>query len=130
MGTKSHILLVEDSRFMRTAVAAMLSANGFRVTTAADGEQAVEVTEQQIPDLIVMDWFIPKLRGLELIQKFKSSSRTAHVPIVILSGAGKADDLQQALSKGAVGFIDKTSLSLEGMLGQITSFLRPATSPV
>ena len=130
MGTKSHILLVEDSRFMRTAVAAMLSANGFRVTTAADGEQAVELTEQQIPDLIVMDWFIPKLRGLELIQKFKSSSRTAHVPIVILSGAGKADDLQQALSKGAVGFIDKTSLSLEGMLGQITSFLRPATSPV
>ena len=130
MGTKSHILLVEDSRFMRTAVAAMLSANGFRVTTAADGEQAVKVTEQQIPDLIVMDWFIPKLRGLELIQKFKSSSRTAHVPIVILSGAGKADDLQQALSKGAVGFIDKTSLSLEGMLGQITSFLRPATSPV
>jgi two-component system phosphate regulon response regulator PhoB len=130
MGTKSHILLVEDSRFMRTAVAAMLSANGFRVTTAADGEQAVDVTEQQIPDLIVMDWFIPKLRGLELIQKFKSSSRTAHVPIVILSGAGKADDLQQALSKGAVGFIDKTSLSLEGMLGQITSFLRPATSPV
>jgi two-component system phosphate regulon response regulator PhoB len=115
---------------MRTAVAAMLSANGFRVTTAEDGEQAVKVTEQQIPDLIVMDWFIPKLRGLELIQKFKSSSRTAHVPIVILSGAGKADDLQQALSKGAVGFIDKTSLSLEGMLGQITSFLRPATSPV
>ena len=115
---------------MRTAVAAMLSANGFRVTTAADGEQAVELTEQQIPDLIVMDWFIPKLRGLELIQKFKSSSRTAHVPIVILSGAGKADDLQQALRKGAVGFIDKTSLSLEGMLGQITSFLRPATSPV
>ena len=130
MGTKSHVLLVEDSRFMRTAVAAMLSANGFRVTTAEDGEQAVELTEQQIPDLIVMDWFIPKLRGLELIQKFKSSSRTAHVPIVILSGAGKADDLQQALSKGAVGFIDKTSLSLEGMLGQITSFLRPATSPV
>ena len=130
MGTKSHVLLVEDSRFMRTAVAAMLSANGFRVTTAADGEQAVKVTEQQIPDLIVMDWFIPKLRGLELIQKFKSSSRTAHVPIVILSGAGKADDLKQALSKGAVGFIDKTSLSLEGMLGQITSFLRPATSPV
>jgi two-component system phosphate regulon response regulator PhoB len=130
MGTKSHILLVEDSRFMRTAVAAMLSANGFRVTTAEDGEQAVKVTEQQIPDLIVMDWFIPKLRGLELIQKFMSSSRTAHVPIVILSGAGKADDLQQALSKGAVGFIDKTSLSLEGMLGQITSFLRPAKSPV
>jgi two-component system phosphate regulon response regulator PhoB len=130
MGTKSHVLLVEDSRFIRTAVAAMLSANGFRVTTAADGEQAVEATEHQIPDLIVMDWFIPKLRGLELIQKFKSSSRTAHVPIVILSGAGKADDLKQALSKGAVGFIDKTSLSLEGMLGQITSFLRPATSPV
>jgi len=114
---------------MRTAAAAVLTANGFRVSTAAEGEQAVALAEQSIPDLIVMDCFVPKLQGLDLIQKLKSSPSTAHVPIIILSGVGKADDVQQALGKGAIGFIDKTSLSLEGMLGQITSFLRPAALP-
>ena len=122
-----HLLLVEDSRFLRAAADTMLTARGFRVTTAADGEEAIRHCEDMVPDLIVMDWVLPKLQGLDLLHKFKTSERTAHVPVIVLTGFGKTDCMEKALEAGAAGFIDKARFSLEGVLTRIQDLL--ATTP-
>lgn len=121
--TQPHVLLVEDSRFLRAAAEAMLAARGFRVTTAADGEEAIRHCESIVPDLIVMDWVLPKLQGIELLEKFKSSERVAHVPVIVLTGIGKTDCMEKALNAGAAGFIDKARFSLEGVYDRIQDLL-------
>lgn len=75
-----------------------------------------------------MDWLLPKLQGIELLEQFKRSQRTAQVPVLVLSGMEDSDCTQKALNAGAAGFIDKARFSLEEVVTRIPDTLVSATS--
>ena len=80
------VLIVDDSADARELYAEYLEFCGFRVATAADGRQALLMTHQDVPDLIVMDLNMPVMNGWQAIRELKAHKRTSHIPVVAVSG--------------------------------------------
>jgi CheY-like chemotaxis protein len=80
------LLLVEDHEDARELYAEFLQLSGFRVASAADGEEAVRLARALLPDVVVMDFSLPGLDGREATRRLRADPRTARIPIVILSG--------------------------------------------
>ena len=85
------ILIVDDLTDMRRFVGQALSARGYRVLQAANGEQGLEVARNHRPDLIVSDWMMPKLSGPDMIQILRQESATAHTPMILLTAKTDQD---------------------------------------
>ena len=81
-----HILVVDDFKDNREMYEYLLSVKGFRVTSASDGEEALDKAFQLKPDLVVMDVSLPGLSGWEATRRLKSDELTKHIPVLILSG--------------------------------------------
>ena len=82
------ILLVEDNAIIRDAFSILLSDSGYRVLQADSGERALAVSEEQLPDLILLDLGLPDVPGIQLARTLKSRPSTREVPIVALTGHG------------------------------------------
>lgn len=82
---KSLILIVDDFKDDREMYAHYLSRCGFRVSLASDGQEAMDKAFQLLPDLILMDLWLPQIGGWEAIRKLKASEKTKHIPIVVLT---------------------------------------------
>jgi CheY-like chemotaxis protein len=80
------VLLIDDSRFLRTALEKTLSGDGFEVRVAKDSEEGLRLAEQGEFDLIVLDLFQPKMIGQEIIKRLKENSTTSGIPLLVLSG--------------------------------------------
>jgi CheY-like chemotaxis protein len=80
------VLLIDDSRFLRTALEKSLSGDGFEVRVARDGEEGLRLAQQGEVDLIVLDLFQPKMIGQEIIKRLKENATTAGIPLLVLSG--------------------------------------------
>jgi two-component system KDP operon response regulator KdpE len=98
------ILVVEDDAETRRAVAVSLSAHGYRVDEAADGEEAVRLWERRRPDLILLDLGLPGLDGLGVVRRVR---RDATTPIIVLSARGEEKDKVGALDAGADDYLAK-----------------------
>jgi len=105
-------LLVEDSRFLRAATERSLIRAGFTVTTTSDGEEALRVAIEKIPDLILLDMLLPKLGGLEVLQRLKVNNVTAHIPVIVLSSLPRSNE-ERLKEEGAVAYFEKSQLLLE-----------------
>src|SRR5271166_3665854 len=103
------ILLVEDSRFLRIATERTLSKAGYRVICAGDGDEALVLAGSNIPDLIVLDMLLPKLSGPEVLRSLKKNDRTAHIPVIVLSGLSQNNG-PRLVQEGADAFLEKGSL--------------------
>jgi two-component system cell cycle response regulator DivK len=86
---KRHIMLVDDFKDTRDMYAYFLSKEGFRVTLASDGQEALEKAVQLQPDLIIMDLSLPVISGWEVTRRLKADEKTCHIPIVTLSAYGE-----------------------------------------
>jgi CheY-like chemotaxis protein len=86
------IRLVEDSKFLSIATERVLSKAGYTVVTAGDGEEALSMAIIYLPDLILLDMLLPKLSGPEVLRSLKRVSRTAHIPVVVLSGLPQTNE--------------------------------------
>ena len=108
----SKVLLVEDSKFLRIANERALAKAGYKVSTAADGEEALRVANDKLPDIILLDMLLPKLSGPEVLQALKSNPATMTIPVIVLSSLSQKNEvkLKQA---GAVEYLEKASLDLE-----------------
>jgi CheY-like chemotaxis protein len=108
----TKVLLVEDSKFLRVATERALTRAGYEVSTAVDGEAALQVARAKMPDLILLDLLLPKMPGLEVLRALKSDPATARIAVVVLSGmSGKnAERLRQ---DGAFAFLGKEELALD-----------------
>ena len=98
------ILLVEDEKAIRTAMADFLSDEGFDIYQAADGLEALEVFKKENPDLIILDLMLPKLDGLEVCKAIRQKS---NVPIIILTSRNTDFDELMGLNIGADDFVSK-----------------------
>jgi chemosensory pili system protein ChpA (sensor histidine kinase/response regulator) len=110
-----RILLVEDSLAIRRANESALLKAGYEVTCAEDGETALQVAQQQKPDLILLDMILPKMNGPDVLRHLKNEPGTAAIPVVVLSSLTEKNR-QKLMDEGAEEYLEKNTLMpLPGM---------------
>ncbi len=105
------ILLVEDSRFLRHANERKLAKAGYRVTTAADGEEALHLARTTAPDLVLLDMLLPKLGGPEVLRTLRKDPETSMIPIIVLSSLPQSNE-EKLKAQGAAAYLEKSRLDL------------------
>ena len=103
----AKILIAEDERDIRDLVAFTLRFAGYEVFTAANGEEAVQMTPNVSPDLILMDVRMPRMTGYEACKVIKLNPDLRDIPIVFLSAKGQEAEIQQGLDAGAEEYLLK-----------------------
>ena len=106
------ILLIEDSKFQRIANERALVKAGHGVIHAGDGEQGLRVARESIPDLIMLDIMLPKVSGLDVLRALKGDVLVKHIPVIVLSGLGQANEAK-LMTEGAAAFVMKSEKSFE-----------------
>jgi CheY-like chemotaxis protein len=106
------VLLVDDSKFFRMANERALSKAGFQVSTAADGEEALQVANDQLPDIILLDMLLPKLSGPEVLKALKDNPATTAIPVIVLTSLSQINE-EKLLHEGAAAYFEKSTLQLD-----------------
>jgi CheY-like chemotaxis protein len=106
---RTTVLLVEDNQVQRLANERILHKVGYEVLYARDGEAALSLTREKIPDLVLLDMLLPKLGGREVILAMKKDPRTAQIPVLVYSGLPQANEVKLR-EEGAAGYFAKTRL--------------------
>jgi CheY-like chemotaxis protein len=104
---KKKILLVDDEEDIIKMNMLRLIESNYDVISAADGREALEKAEKEIPDLILLDVVMSGMDGIQTLVKLKSNPATSRIPVIMLSGIGEQVALNKARISGAVDFIDK-----------------------
>lgn len=119
-----RVLVVEDTELLRRMYADSLTRDGYEVTTAADGMDAVSILRDQVPDLVLLDLIMPRMGGLDVLRHVKADPRTARVPVLVLSNLGQDSDIQEALELGAVDYMIKNDVRPSDISLKINTLLR------
>ena len=120
---KSSILLIEDDQDMRQLVAGSLKYAGFAVQLAEDGVKGQALAMQSVPDLIILDLMLPLVDGLTLCQRLRRNSRTAQVPILMLTALANTKDKVSGFNSGADDYLTKP-FDLDELLARVKVLLR------
>jgi DNA-binding response OmpR family regulator len=125
---KRRILVVDDEKDLVDLITYNLTRGGYDVLTAHDGNQALELAQRDIPDLIVLDLMLPGIDGLDVARRLKADSRTAAIPIVMLTAKGEETDVVVGLTLGADDYVTKP-FSMKILLARINTVLRRGEPP-
>jgi two-component system, cell cycle response regulator DivK len=101
------ILYAEDNEFNRKIVRHALSQTSYRLIEATDGEAAVTMAQEALPNLVLMDIQLPKLSGLDATRRLRADRRTAHIPVIVVTSFALSGDEQKAKDAGASAYIAK-----------------------
>ena len=101
------VLVVEDEGALVTLLRYNLEREGFRVAAAADGEEALLLAREEKPDLVLLDWMLPLLSGIEVCRQLRRMTETRGVPIIMLTARGEEGDKLRGLDSGADDYITK-----------------------
>lgn len=104
------ILLVDDSRFFRTATERVLVKAGYAVISAADGEEALLIAGAKLPSLILLDMLLPKLDGASVLHRLKADPKTKTIPVLVLTSLSQRNE-EKLMKDGAAAFIEKDQLT-------------------
>ncbi|HSM26965.1 MAG TPA: phosphate regulon transcriptional regulator PhoB [Thioalkalivibrio sp.] len=118
-----NILLVEDDTAVREVLRGPLQKAGLHVIEAGDVRQAKEAIVQQIPDLILLDWMLPDVSGVEWARTLKSAPHTRGIPIIMLTARGEEEDRIKGLEVGADDYVTKP-FSPRELIARIRAVLR------
>ena len=111
------ILVIEDEERIRTVLKYNLELDGFEVYLAEDGQAGLELASEKRPDLILLDWMMPGLDGLQVLSELKNDERTKGIPVFMLTAKSMMAEVGRALYEGADDYITKPFDVVE--LGQI-----------
>jgi two-component system phosphate regulon response regulator PhoB len=127
-----RVLLVEDEPAQRTVLAYNLEAEGFAVTQADNGEDAMVLVDEEDPDIIILDWMMPKVSGIEVCRRLKMRPETRAIPIIMLSARAEEVDRIRGLETGADDYVIKPYSVLELMARARAQLrrVRPSTAGV
>lgn len=123
------ILVVEDEPAQREVLSYNFEAEGFDVTTAENGEEALLLVDEMSPDIIVLDWMLPNVSGIEVCRRLKSRAETRAIPVIMLSARSEEVDRVRGLETGADDYVIKP-YSLVELMARVRTQLRrtrPAT---
>jgi len=129
MAGEPLVLVVEDEPAQREVLAYNIQAEGFQVMTADAGDVALDMVRETPPDVIVLDWMLPHVSGIEVCRQLKMGSETARIPIIMLSARSEETDKVRGLDTGADDYIVKP-YSIAEVLARLRTQLRrvrPAT---
>src|SRR4051812_32238477 len=107
------ILIADDEGSIRTLIETTLESPGCRLLLAENGSIAFEIASREVPDLIVLDWMMPNMTGLEVAERLRGESRTAKIPIILLTAMGQEKDKKKGLELGVVAYLVKPFSPLE-----------------
>jgi len=120
---KPTILLVEDEPAQREVLCYNLEAEGFHVLQAADGEEAMLLVDEEPPDIIVLDWMLPHLSGIEVCRRLKMNPETRAITIIMLSARAEEADRVRGLETGADDYVTKP-YSVAELMARVRAGLR------
>jgi CheY-like chemotaxis protein len=105
---RSHkLLLVDDSPVALMMVQMLLRGGGYQLREAHDGAQALALVQDERPDLIVMDFAMPKLDGLSALRALKAEQATSNIPVIMLTSEGSADEIERCFQAGCDAYVTK-----------------------
>lgn len=125
----ARVLFVEDDEDIRELVRYNLGKEGFEVSLAETGEQALEMLEADLPDLVLLDLMLPGIDGLEICRRLKRDGRTANLPVVMLTARGEESDIVKGLELGADDYITKP-FRTKVLTARVRAVLRRRLRPV
>ncbi|MCP5145358.1 MAG: phosphate regulon transcriptional regulator PhoB [Gammaproteobacteria bacterium] len=128
MAAKPYILIVEDEAAIREMTAFALRGAGFDTAEAEDTRQATECMEARKPDLVLLDWMLPGLSGLELARRLRQDSTTAQVPIIMVTARADEQDRIRGLEIAADDYVTKP-FSVQELIARIRAVLRRTYEP-
>lgn len=126
--TTGHLLLVEDDEALVELVTYIFEREGFDVIHTADGDEALLRVAEQAPDIVLLDWMIEGLSGLEVCRQLRRKAETAGIPIIMLTARGEEDDRLRGLDTGADDYVSKpfSSKELVARVHAVLRRMRPA----
>ncbi len=107
MSEQFTILVVEDETHIRRVLEYNLKLDGFEVYLAEDGAMGMKLAHEKNPDLILLDWLMPVMNGIQVLTELKADSSTEHIPVFMLTAKGMISDVTQAIEIGADDYITK-----------------------
>ncbi|MCW1949799.1 MAG: phosphate regulon transcriptional regulator PhoB [Octadecabacter sp.] len=128
--SQPHVLIIEDEPAQREVLSYNLTAEGYRVSVAADGEQGLLAVQEDTPDMIVLDWMLPHVSGIEICRQLKTRTETRDIPIIMLSARSEEVDKVRGLETGADDYVVKPYTVAELMARVRTQLRRVRPSAV
>ena len=128
--SQMQVLLVEDEAAQREVLAYNLEAEGYAVRRAENGEEAMMLIDEAAPDLIILDWMMPLMSGIEVCRRVKSRAETREIPVIMLSARSEEVDAVRGLDTGADDYVIKP-YNLRELMARVRGQLRrvrPAAS--
>ena len=126
---RGYVLIVDDEKNIAEAVKYNLEKEGFRTVVAHDGSNALTVTRRELPDLVLLDWMLPEVDGLDVCRLLKQDTKTRHIPIVMLTVRSEETDKVLGLEMGADDYVTKP-FSMRELVARVKAILRRAQTPV
>jgi len=121
--TKPSLLLVEDDRALADLLIWHFEREGYDVVRTADGDEALLLAEERTPDLVILDWMIEGVSGIEVCRRLRRKAVTAHAPIIMLTARGEESDRIRGLETGADDYVTKP-FSPRELLARVSAVLR------
>ena len=118
-----RVLIVEDEKALAEILEYNFKKEGYAVDTASDGEIALDKIIFKAPDLVILDWMLPKLSGIELCKKVRSNKKIKNIPIIMLTARGEEEDRLKGLEMGADDYVTKP-FSINELLARAKAVLK------
>ncbi len=120
---KTKVLIVEDEESLSTLLDYNLGKEDFDVTLSGDGEDALMKVEDSLPDIIILDWMLPKISGIEVCRRLRSKPETRNIPIIMLTARSEEADRIRGLETGADDYLTKP-FSTNELIARVRAVLR------
>jgi two-component system, OmpR family, phosphate regulon response regulator PhoB len=118
-----YVLLVEDDEAISMLLRYNLEKEGYEIGLAMDGEEALLMASERLPDLVVLDWMLPKVPGIEVCRRLRAKPDARNIPIIMLTARGEETDRIRGLDTGADDYITKPFSTTE-LLARVRAVLR------
>ena len=123
-----HVLVVDDDPVIADLVAFRLGRLGLQISVETDGEAGLAATRELRPDLVVLDWMMPRMNGLEVCRALRADTdpALARTPVVLLTAKAQEPDLERGFAAGATDFVTKP-FSTRELVSRVTAALPPGS---
>jgi len=119
-----QILVVEDDQFLSSLATGQLAKEGYKVSSAFDGEWGLKSVQEKKPDLVLLDIIMPVMNGFEMLKRMKADPATKDIPVIIFSNLGQDSEIEEGKQLGADDFLVKAKFTLREVMDKIEALLK------
>ncbi len=117
------IVWVEDDKFLVSLISKRMAETGATLVQVTDGMRAFPTIKAEMPDIVILDLLMVNLDGFEILRQLKEDPSTKPIPVLVLSNLGQKEEMDRAKDLGAVKFVVKASIGLDGIIPEIEKVL-------